>query len=51
VTKPKDKKYKIIKDGAYWKGDEPVDAGTTVTLTKREAEKLLHRGIIEETQS
>jgi len=43
------KKYKIVKDGAYWKGDEPVEVGATVTLTKREAEKLLHRGIIEET--
>ena len=47
-TKPKGTKYVVKVDGAYWEGDDPVAAGTELTLTKAAAAKLLDRGIIEE---
>ncbi len=45
---PKGKSYKVIVGDAYWLKDGPVEAGTKITLTKQEAAKLLHRGIVEE---
>jgi hypothetical protein len=48
TSKRKGKQYVVVRENAHWVNDQPVKAGTKITLTKKRAETLLHRGIVEE---